>query len=143
MSQIQNQPDPQQYTQLFADNIISIFYNQDAAWLYSRWEGERSLQNLVSGGNQILHYLKETGSNKMILDSTNFLGKTEEVIINEGTEFARRLSEAGLEYMAWIFGDTSLIQTTADQILTRETTEVIVLNFDNIRLAEIWLRSLN
>ena len=136
-------PDPQTYTLLFSNTHISIFHNKDHNWLYCRWEGKRSLVGFEDGSARILHFLKETGVHKMILDSSTYQGETLDEIIAGGTEFARQLADAGLEYMAWIYGDNSLARSTADEILAREKTEVVVLNFDNVRLAEIWLKSLN
>jgi hypothetical protein len=136
-------PDPQTHTLLFSNTHISIFHNKDHNWLYCRWEGERTLESFVNGSEHILYYLQDTRVHKMILDSSTYQGETLDEIIAGGTEFARQLADAGLEYLAWIFGENSLAQSTADEILAREKTEVVVLNFDNLRLAEIWLRSLN
>ncbi|KAA9326057.1 hypothetical protein [Adhaeribacter soli] len=101
------------------------------------------MESFQDGSARILHFLQQTGVHKMILDSSTYQGETLAEIIAGGTEFARKLADAGLEYMAWIYGDKSLAQSTADEILAREKTDVVVLNFDNVRLAEIWLRSLN
>ena len=131
---VENQP-------LVREDFISIYYNFVNKWLFVRWEGKRSNENIKKGADLILEYLTRTGGKKMILDSTNFQDEPPEAVEWIIKEFVPQLVDVGLEYLAWIYGENSAAFPFAEKILSRENTDIIILNFDTVRLAEVWLKS--
>jgi hypothetical protein len=135
------QPNAIENELLIKEDFIQIYYNFVYRWLFVRWEGQRSTENIQKGASLILKFMEKTKSKKMIIDSTCFQQEAPEAaewIINK---FVPQLEAAGMEYVAWIFGEDSEAFPFADKILTKETSDIIVLNFDTIRLAEVWLKS--
>ena len=123
-------------------SFVSIYYNATENWLYIQWKGDQTEETLLRGSEQMLECVKSTGSTKLINDSSNFTQTWPNLINWWAENYAPRLQEAGLEYFAWIYGDKNIIKPTADAILQKEKSDILVMVFDNLKTAETWLRSI-
>ena len=126
---------------ILKESYFSITHNQEDNWLYILWEGEQTEETLLRGSEHMLTCVKSTGSTKLINDSSNFTQTWPKLINWWADNYAPRLQAAGIEYLAWIYGDNNIIKPTADAILKKEKSDILVMVFDNLRTAETWLRS--
>jgi|SRR5688572_7812350 len=126
---------------VFQESYFSIIHNQEDNWLYVSWQDNQTEETLLRGSEHMLTWVKSTGSTKLINDSSNFTQTWPNLINWWAENYAPRLQEAGLEYFAWIYGDKNVIKPTADAILQKEKSDILVMVFDNLKTAETWLRS--
>lgn len=126
---------------VFQESYFSIIHNQEDNWLYVSWQDNQTEETLLRGSEHMLKWVKSTGSTKLINDSSNFTQTWPNLINWWAENYAPRLQEAGLEYFAWIYGDKNVIKPTADAILQKEKSDILVMVFDNLKTAETWLRS--
>ena len=124
------------------ESYFSIIHNQEENWLFVQWKGDQTEETLLRGSEHMLTWVKKTGSTKLINDSSNFTQTWPNLINWWAENYAPRLQEAGLEYFAWIYGDKNIIKPTADAILQKEKSDILVMVFDNLKTAETWLRSI-
>ncbi len=127
---------------ILEESYLSISYNEAENWLYVDWKKDQTQEQLLTGVEQLLDCVKQTGSTKIINDSSNLNTSWPHLIDWFAYEYAPRLQHAGIEHFAWIYNDGNIIKPTADAILQKEQSEIIVMVFDNLRTAEIWLRSI-
>ena len=122
-------------------SFVSIYYNATENWLYIQWKGDQTEETLLRGSEHMLTCVKSTGSTKIINDSSNFTKTWPNLVNWWANVYSYRLQEAGIHFFAWIYGDQNIIKPTADAILQKEKSEILVMVFDNLKTAEIWLRS--
>lgn len=127
---------------LFQESYVSIYFNKVEKWLYVHWQGERTVETLMNGAEQMIRLAKETNSHKIINDSTDFTNQLPNVIDWVADSVAPRLEAAGVHFLAWIYNDQNPTKIAADEILKREKSDIIVMVFDNLQTAETWMRSL-
>ncbi|HSI90767.1 MAG TPA: hypothetical protein VK927_06585 [Adhaeribacter sp.] len=135
-------PDASKYHLLFQADYISIYNNTLEGWLYAQWKGTRTQENAMQGVEQILHYLNDTGSRKIIIDSRLSKNSLLDVVDWVSKVVAPKLEATGLEHLAWIYSDNNHARPLADAILAKDKTNIIVLVSDKIETAETWLRTL-
>lgn len=126
---------------LIDESYISISYNTAENWLYVLWKGDRTKENLLRGSEQLLNSVVSTGTNKIINDSSNLTKPLPDVVDWFAHVYAPQLEKTGIEYFAWIYDDQNVIKPTADSILQKEKSDIIVMVFDKVQTAETWLRS--
>lgn len=126
---------------LLAESYITVTQNEAENWLYCKWQGNRTAENLVKGAEQLLACIKATGTHKLINDSTELTTSVPDIEDWIAVNFAPRLQEAGIHYFAWIYNDENLIKNFADSVLRKEKSDILVMVFDNLKTAEIWMSS--
>jgi hypothetical protein len=128
---------------LLQKSYLIISHNITDNWLYVKWKGERSKENMMEGAEFMLQFVEETGCHKIINDSTEYTQAWPNIIGWVADEFVPRLEKAGIQYFAWIYDDKNLAKVPADAILKREKSDIMVMVFDNVPTAETWLRSIH
>jgi hypothetical protein len=132
----------EQDTLLFQEPYVSIYYNKVEKWLYVYWQGERTIETLKNGAEQMIRLAKETKAHKIINDSTDFTNPLPNVTEWVADSVAPRLEAAGVQFLAWIYNDQNPTKLVADEILKREQSDIIIMVFDNLQTAETWMRSI-
>lgn len=127
---------------LFEASYVSIYYNNVEKWLYVHWQGERTVETLMNGAEQMIRLAKETKAHKLINDSTDFTNQLPNIIDWVADNVAPRLEAAGVQFLAWIYNDQNPTKIAADEILKREQSEIIIMVFDNLQTAQTWMRSI-
>ena len=122
-------------------DFVTVTNNEAENWLYVLWSGERTQETLLSGAELLLECVRTTGANKIINDSSDSKNAWPNLIDHFALHFAPRMQEAGVQYFAWIYDDKNVTKHSADAILQKETSDILVMVFDNVRNAEIWLRA--
>jgi hypothetical protein len=91
----------------------------------------------------VLQAIKDTHNHKLINDNTHLAGMKANAVEWLALEFAPRLEAAGLQYMSWIYKTDSISESSADSVLGLSKTDILVIVFDNIGMAEKWLRTVH
>jgi len=126
---------------ILAEKHFTVTHNVAENWLYCKWKGERTAEKLIKGAEQLLECVKTTGCRKLINDSSELAQSVPDLVDWIAVNFAPRLQEAGIQYFAWIYNDQNKIKNFADSVLSKEKSDILVMVFDNLKTAEIWLGS--
>ena len=134
-------PSPVTYDVLFQDDFLTIYFNQIDNWIYADWTGFQTTETIKDGSEQVLQAIKKSGVHKLINDNTHLTGMKANAVEWLATNLAPRLQSAGLQYLSWIYKTNSFSEASADLVLSNSETDIIVIVFDNVAMAEKWLRS--
>lgn len=127
---------------ILKESYVSVTHNAEENWLYILWQGERTSQTLMQGAETLLHCIKETGTTKIINDSSASLNAWPNLIDWFAVQYAPRLQAAGIQYFAWIYDDKNVTKQAADAILKKERSDIIVMVFDKVQNAKTWLQAI-
>ena len=134
-------PSPINHRLLFKEDFISIYHNVPDAWIYADWTGFQTTHTIKAGAELLLKAFEETQVYKLINDNTHLTGMRANTIEWIAMDLAPRLQKAGLQYVGWIYKTNSFAEASIDNVLGLSQTEIIVIVFDNVNMAEKWLRS--
>lgn len=137
-----NTPSPALHQSLFQSDYLNLYLNQADQWIYADWKGYQTTETIMQGSEQMLHFIQETGVHKLINDNTHLTGMKANAVEWLALNLAPRLQEAGLQYLSWIYKTNSYSEASADLVLSISSTDIIVIVFDHVAMAEKWLRSI-
>lgn len=127
---------------LFETDIVSVYHNIKDNWIYAKWSGRVTLEKHINGYEQMLPYFKKKHCHKYLEDNTNISGifiEVTEWIVND---FAPRAIEAGLEDIALVYSRDQYSRLSDDSIISKLPLQIICIAFNNIDIAQEWLRSM-
>ena len=134
-------PSPVVYERLYQEDFLTLYLSLTDNWIYADWTGFQTTETIKIGSEHLLQAVKDLGVNKLINDNTHLTGMKANAVEWLATNLAPRLQEAGLQYISWIYKTNSYSEAGADLVLKHSETDIIVIVFDHVSMAEKWLRS--
>ena len=134
-------PSPVTYEVLYQDEFLTIYFNHTDHWIYADWTGFQTTETIKNGSEKLLQAIKDSGVHKLINDNTHLTGMKANTVEWIATNLVPRMQLAGLQYIGWIYKTNSYSEASADLVISTSETDIIVIVFDNVVMAEKWLRS--
>jgi hypothetical protein len=132
---------PVTYKELFKEEFLTLYLNKTDNWIYADWTGFQTTETIKNGSEHLLQAVLDSGVHKLINDNTHLTGMRANAVEWLALNLAPRLQTAGLQYISWIYKTNSLSEASADLVLSISQTDIIVIVFDHVTMAEKWLRS--
>lgn len=126
---------------LFETSYITISYDYLNDWLHADWTGDQNLETVQTGALQMLQCLRDERCRKVLNDNTRVTSMWSDAAEWGGKEWFPAMTEAGLEYFAWVYSPNVFSRLSTDLTL-QHTTRPVVLTFDNVETAAAWLRQM-
>jgi hypothetical protein len=128
------------YSILLDSPSLVIGFDAVNEWVYADWRGPQNSETIKHGGEQLLYFLREKGCCKILNDNRHVAMPW----TADGMEWVTynlmpRLTDAGLQYMAWVHSTTHDGWRFIDCSL-RSTTTTMVVAFEDLWSACLWLR---
>ena len=132
---------PVSYKELFKEDYLTLYLNKTDNWIYADWTGFQTTATIKAGSEHLLLAILDSGVHKLINDNTHLTGIKANAVEWLALNLAPRMQLAGLQYMSWIYKTNSFTEASADLVLSTSQTDIIVIVFDHVTMAEKWLRS--
>ncbi|QNF35667.1 hypothetical protein HUW51_24240 [Adhaeribacter swui] len=128
---------------LFCSDYVEIWYDAEHQWIYVDWIGSQNLHTIQQGSQKILGFLKEKNCSKILNNNHQVKGPWLDACYYVADELLPQLTEAGLNYLAWIQSPNPYSQYSTEQTL--EATSLAIKNqistFQSLPVAKEWLKS--
>ena len=122
-------------TLLEASNI-AIYYNFVDDWIYVKWMGNSSVEEIKAGAEKILYFMKAQRCSKVLNDHSLRTGIWSESIDWIEKDWLPRMEAAGLKMMALVYPLDRYSQLSTDKAVAQITTNISFLTFHNIETAK-------
>ncbi|WP_460676783.1 hypothetical protein [Hymenobacter coalescens] len=125
---------------LHQDAAVGIFLDEAHDWLYVEWQPRQDPHTVRTGCATVLAHVRQQGCRRALNDSrlvcTLWADSAEWV----GTEFFAQLTEAGLEYLAWVYSHSIYGRLSISQTLAY-AQQPTIQTFDDCAAAAAWLQT--
>lgn len=126
---------------LHEDSTIAIYFDYQESWLYVDWIGDQDGDSVKAGALRMLELLRQEQCRKVLNDNRRVTSMWADAAVWGGTEWFPAMTEAGLEYFAWVYSPNVYSRLSTDLTL-QHTTRPVVLTFDSMDTATAWLRQM-
>ncbi|MBF9236335.1 hypothetical protein I2I05_02900 [Hymenobacter sp. BT683] len=131
------------YLQTLLDNPhVTISYDHLNEWIYADWHGNQDLASVQHGCREMLRFMVECRSSKVLNDNTRVTSMWSEAAEWGGTEWFPAMTDAGLKFFAWIYSPNVYSRLSTDLTLQFTPDAPVVGTFDDIATAQAWLKQL-
>jgi hypothetical protein len=119
---------------------LILAYDYVQAWIFADWRGNQNLTTVQQGCQNILRVLREQRCYKVLNDNTLVTSMWSEAAEWGGTEWFPAMSEAGLQYFAWVYSPNVYSRLSTDLTLQYNAGNATVATFDDLNTAKAWLQ---
>lgn len=126
---------------LLQSPTIEISFDHQNDWLYAEWIGDQNLETVQQGCLQMLDYMKAERSHKVLNDNRLVTSMWSDAAEWGGHVWFPSMTDAGLEYFAWVYSPNVFSRLSTDLTL-QHTTRPVVLPFDSMDTAQAWLKQM-
>lgn len=127
---------------LLEESYITLTYDHLNEWLYADWRGNQDLASVQHGALEILRLMKLQRCQKLLNDNTRVTSMWSEAAEWGGKEWFPLITEAGLQYFAWVYSPNLYSRLSTDLTLQFTAGNPVVATFDDIDTAKAWLRQM-
>ncbi|RIJ41548.1 hypothetical protein [Pontibacter oryzae] len=125
---------------LYRDTFIALEYNAVDNWIYVNWKGYQNYDTVVAGCEKILELMKAQACYRILNDNTRVEGQWSAAAKWGADVWFPAMFEAGLKSFAWIYSPSTLSRLSTDKTLKLADFPKQVKVFDDLDLAQDWLR---
>ncbi|MEJ8802416.1 hypothetical protein [Pontibacter sp. H249] len=126
---------------LFRNDFIAIEYNSTGDWIYVNWRGYQNYESVKAGCEKMLELMKINACFKILNDNTQVEGQWSAAAKWGGDVWFPAMREAGLKWFAWVYSPSMLSRLSTDKMIRHTINPNYIEIFDDIDLAEAWLRT--
>jgi hypothetical protein len=126
---------------LFRDDYIAIEYNSSGDWIYVNWRGYQNYDSVKAGCERLLELMKAQACFKILNDNTQVEGQWSSAAKWGGDVWFPAMRKAGLKWFAWVYSPSMLSRLSSDKMLRHTLNPDFVEVFEDVDLAEAWLRT--
>jgi hypothetical protein len=120
---------------------ITISFDEDNQWLYVDWKGEHTSESSQECCMLMLEALRANPCDKILNDNSSISRTTVQMSL-WGAWWLEEMRNAGLRYVAWIYSRNFDARQETEAIIQR-ILDPIVVSFDDVASAYMWLKQLN
>ena len=124
---------------LLEESYITIYYDHFNDWLLADWHGDQDLASVQHGAMEILRLMKLQRCHKVLNDNTRVTSMWSEAAEWGGKVWFPAITEAGLQYFAWVYSPNLYSRLSTDLTLQFTAGNPVVATFDEIETAKAWL----
>jgi|GEM_PF-1928310 len=122
---------------------FSVVHDQPNQWLYLSWQGEHSPATTRHRCDQVLSYVRQTGSALILNDSSQDLDSWGEVTGWVAHDFMSELAESGVLTIAWVLPENLRARTDSEAVVLMRRlanlTRPVLSTFADLESAHTWL----
>ena len=119
---------------------IAIYYDHLNDRLLGDWHGDQDLASVRPGAMKMLRPMKLQRRHKVRNDNTRVTSMRSEAAEWGGKVWFPATTEAGLQYLAWVYPPNLYSRLFTDLMLQCTTGNPVVAIFDEIERAKAWLK---
>nr|WKN39872.1 STAS/SEC14 domain-containing protein [Tunicatimonas sp. TK19036] len=120
--------------------FLHMDYNETTHWLYTRWMGDVTLEDVKKGGEEILKQVQVHSCAKVLNDNRDVTGSWDEANDWIQQDWMPRMIAAGLRKFAHIISPDIFAAMSVEEMATRASGYEMRI-FEDIGEAKAWLRS--
>lgn len=125
---------------LFSSTALVVQYDAQHQWLYAQWYGHHDDASVRAGCAKLLALVQQTGSTRLLNDSSEAFGEWYAAAEWIGTEFLAQLHQAGVRAIAWINAmDWPTRSCVASSLQRTDLSLATMFEFDQKEEALAWL----
>ena len=121
---------------------ITISYDHLEEWLLADWHGDQDLASVQHGAMEMLRPMSQHRCRKVLNDNTRVSSMWSEAAEWGGKVWFPAMTEAGLQYFAWVYSVNVYSRLSTDLTLQFTGSSPVVSTFDDIDTAKAWLRQM-
>jgi hypothetical protein len=119
---------------------LMIYHSPEHDYLLAKWLGHHDAESARLGCQQLLQIVHQTGSTRLLNDSSEAFGDWTEVSVWIGAVFAPQLQQAGIRSIAWVNAmDWPARNCVATSLYYIERPFIASFDFDQAEEAQRWL----
>ena len=118
---------------------LAISYDHSHEWLYAEWQGDQDLASVQQGAGHLLRLLQQQRCSKVLNDNRRVTSMWSEAAEWGGREWFPAMTEAGLQYFAWVYSPNVFSRLSTDLTLQFTEGNAVVATFDDLTTAAAWL----
>ena len=124
---------------LLESPTLCIYYDTVFDWIYMDWIGQQTVESVKEGCEKLLTFIVSERCPKVMNDNTRVTNIWSDAAIWVANDFFPRAEKAGLQYLAWIYSPDQFSRLSADEVLVRQSVNIIIVPFNNFEEAKNWL----
>ncbi|MEM9828987.1 MAG: STAS/SEC14 domain-containing protein [Bacteroidota bacterium] len=122
------------------NDLIQIEYDEANGWLYTRWIGDLTVEDVETGGEKMLEQVKEKSCQKVLNDNRDVIGSWDEANEWIAQNWMPRALAAGLKKFAHVISPDIFSALSAEEMITQVNGFEMRI-FEDEEEAKSWLRS--
>ncbi|KUG08568.1 hypothetical protein [Solirubrum puertoriconensis] len=125
----------------FGKPFLTIQWDQVNNWVYSRWEGLLSKENVEKGGEQVLEAMQATGCRLLLNDNREVKGSWSQANDYIAQQWMPKAKALGLRRFAHILAPGLFAQQSVEEMLHRVDGRFEMRLFGSLGEATQWLKA--
>ena len=121
---------------------LTISYDYANEWLQLDWHGNLDDESVMEGALKLLELLKQERCTKVLNDNTHITGLWADAAKWGSDVFLPMLHEAGCRYFSWVYSPERYSQLSAELVVQRTTSGIVIMTFRDLHTAAEWLRQM-
>ncbi|UOQ74896.1 hypothetical protein [Hymenobacter cellulosilyticus] len=127
-------------TNSFDKPYLSLEWDQANGWIYNRWQGLLSTENVIKGCEQVLALMQQTKCVYLLNDNREVTGSWNQANDWIAQEWMPRALALDLRRFAHVLAPGVFGQTSAEQMLQQVKNRFQMVLFHDFTEAQRWLR---
>ena len=131
---------PTTYTNSFGHPYLHLQWEEANDWIYARWQGLLSTDNVIKGGEYLLEVMQQTGCPYVLNDNREITGSWNQANDHIAQYWMPRALTLGLRRFAHVLAPGVFGQTSAEEMQRRAADQFQMALFPDLESAQAWLR---
>ena len=131
---------PHTFTNSFGKPYLTIEWDAANHWLYNRWMGLLSTENVIQGATEGLAIMQELGCTAILNDNREVTGSWNQANEYLAREWIPRAVALGLRRFAHVLAPGLFAQMSAEQLHVRVGELFEMQLFNDVDAAQRWLQ---
>ena len=127
---------------LLTSATLDVHHDRTNNWLYLDWKGPQPLTAVQHASQQLLGLIGQTGTNKLLNDSTHVTYLALKAVHWMAKTFLPQVGRAGVEYMAWVSSPHLSCYHNIELMVQPPGQHPHVVAFEDVAAACVWLNNL-
>ncbi|UYZ59725.1 STAS/SEC14 domain-containing protein [Hymenobacter latericus] len=125
----------------FGKPFLTVRWDAANHWIYNRWEGMLSKENVIKGGEQVLEVMQATGCRLLLNDNREVKGSWSQANDYIAHHWMPKAKALGLRRFAHILAPGLFAQQSVEEMLHRVEGRFEMRLFGNLDEATEWLKA--
>ncbi|MEM8970062.1 MAG: STAS/SEC14 domain-containing protein [Bacteroidota bacterium] len=122
------------------EDILQIEHDEARDWLYTRWIGDVTVEDVKAGGEKMLEQIQEKSCQKVLNDNRDVTGSWDDANEWITQNWMPRIVSAGLQKFAHIISPDIFAAMSVEEMMTQVSGFEMHI-FEDEEKAKVWLRS--
>jgi hypothetical protein len=124
----------------FGNTYLSTVFEPDHQWIYNKWSGSLSVDNVVKGATGVLKILEANKCSHILNDNRHVIGSWNQANEWIEQEWMPKALTMGLARFAHVLPNSIFVKASAEEMLVRVGDKFEMKLFEDINEAQNWLK---